>query len=156
MGEFECKLCKKKFQSDEGLAQHTNAKHGESNKEKGKKDKKKLKNYLVLVLLLIAIGIFSYTIYLRNKGPGQYDDLAKCLTEKGAIIYGNDFCQFTARQLNSFGKSERYLKYVKCAANQQLCDSKDIRITPTWEISGKMYSGIQSFEKLAELTGCKL
>ena len=109
-----------------------------------------------MVVLLIAIGIFSYTIYLRSQRPGQYDNFAKCLSEKGAVIYGNDFCQFTASQLNSFGRSEKYLKYVKCADNKELCDSKGVKITPTWEISGQMYSGAQSFEKLAELTKCKL
>ena len=96
------------------------------------------------------------TFYVRSQKPGQYDEFAKCLTEKGAVIYGNDFCQYTAKELNWFGNSEKYLNYVKCVNNKELCDSKGVKITPTWEIEGKTYEGVQGIEKLAELSGCKI
>jgi len=153
MKKVECKICNQKFESDESLRQHTDSKH-QNNKEG--RFTKKIKSYLIVFLLLVAIGVFSYTFYLRSHIPGQYDEFAKCITEKDVVIYGNDFCQYTNKQLNFFGKSRKYLNYIKCAENKELCDSKSIKITPTWEIAGKMYEQVQSFERLSDLTGCKI
>lgn len=154
MRDLKCKICNQKFGSEESLRQHTDSKHP-YNKE-NRFNTKKIKLYTVVLLLLVAITIFSYTFYLRSKMPGQYDKFAECITEKGAIIYGNDFCSYTNKQLNFFGKSKKYLNYIKCAENKELCDSKFIKITPTWEINGKMYTQVQSFERLSELTDCKI
>ena len=90
------------------------------------------------------------------KKPGSYDSFAKCLSEKGAVIYGNDFCQYTNKQLNYFGNSKKYLNYVKCIDNKELGDSKAIKVTPTWEINGQMYEQVQTFEKLSAVSGCEL
>ena len=152
MKDLECRICSQKFESEESLKQHNDAKHS-GNKEK---DAKKIKSYAIMLLFIAAISIFSYTFYLRSQTPGQYDEFAKCITEKEAIVYGNDFCSYTNKQLNFFGKSKKYLDYVKCAENKELCDSKGVKLTPTWEIDGKMYSQVQSFERLSELTGCEI
>ena len=53
-----------------------------------------------------------------------------------------------------FGNSGKYLDYVKCADNERLCNEKGVKITPTWEINGKMYEQVQSFDTLASLSGC--
>lgn len=151
MEEFECKICNKKFNAEESLSQHTNASH---KPEEKKTNKKKIKKYSLIIGLLIATIIFGYTFYIRGQSPGEYDNFAKCLTEKQAIIYGNDYCQYTAKQLNMFGNSGKYLNYVKCADNEGLCNEKNVKITPTWEINNESYSGIQSFEELSQLTGC--
>ena len=151
MKEFECNICRKKFSAAESLEQHKKASHGN---EKGAK--KSRKGYVLASLLILALLILSYTFYIRAQMPGRYDDFAKCLAEKGAVIYGNDACQYTARELNFFGNSMRYLNYVKCAENKGLCDAKGVKITPTWGIDGKTYEGVQSLQKLAELSGCKI
>ena len=154
MKDLECNICSQKFGSEESLRQHTDTKHPQD-KETGFKTKK-IKSYLIMLLLLVAIIIFSYTFYLRSQMPGQYDEFAKCMTEKGAVIYGNDFCSYTNKQMNFFEKSKKYLNYIKCAENKELCDAKGVKVTPTWEINGKMYAQVQSFERLSEITGCKI
>lgn len=153
MEGFECKFCSKRFEAEESLNQHINASHKSTEK---KTDKKKIKKYFIIIGLMLAITIFGYTFYIRAQRPGQYDELASCLTEKGAIIYGNDFCQYTTQQLNYFGKSKKYLNYIKCADNENLCNEKNIKITPTWEINGKMYEQVQTFETLSDLSDCEL
>ena len=150
MAEYECKTCSKKFETQESLVQHINAKHPIFNKPK------KFKKYFIISALVLTIIIFSSAFYIKAQKPGQFDDFAKCLTEKGAIMYGNDFCMYTTNQRNMFGKSEKYLNYIKCINNEQLCDAKGVAKTPTWEINNQTYSGEQSFEKLSTLTGCKL
>ena len=151
MAEFTCSVCSKKFSSNESLSQHYQSKHSGAPQKRTN-----LKKYFILAGLILAIGIIAMTFYVRSQKPGQYDEFAKCLTEKGAVIYGNDFCQYTAKELNWFGNSEKYLNYVKCVNNKELCDSKGVKITPTWEIEGKTYEGVQGIEKLAELSGCKI
>ena|SRR3989338_4799052 len=159
--EFECNICNKKFSLQESLNQHNQAKHQASatfrtSTSAGSIKKKSVKKYIMFSILLLAVIIVSYTFYVRSQRTGSYDEFAKCLTATGAVVYGNDFCQYTGKQLNWFGKSEQYLSYVKCAESEELCDNKGVKTTPTWEINGSMYEGVQSFEKLAEVSGCKI
>lgn len=149
MTEVKCTICDKKFSSEESLSQHSRAVHTNVKK-------KSMKKYVFIAVLLISLILFLYTAYARSQRPGKYDYFAKCLTEKGAIIYGNDFCSYTAKQLNFFGKSKEYLNYVKCIDNEALCNSKGVKLTPTWEINNKMYEQVQTFERLAELSGCEI
>lgn len=148
----ECKICNRNFDSAEALNQHNQAKHQQS--QGGKKIN--FRKYFI-ILLTIFILIFSIaSVYSYMKRSGSYDSFAKCLTEKDVIVYGNDYCQYTIKQLNFFGNSKKYLNYVKCIDNKELCDSKDVKITPTWEINGKMYEQVQTFESLTAITGCKI
>ena len=147
----KCDLCNRDFDSDESLKQHSLAKH--ANKEPKKINFKK---YFVFTAIILAIIFLSLSVNSYMKRPGQYNDFAKCLTEKGAVIYGNDFCSYTAQQLNFFGKSKEYLNYVKCINNEELCNNRGISVTPTWEINGESYSGVQTFKRLSAITGCNL
>ncbi len=152
--EYKCEICNKNFASKESLEQHDFMKH-----PKTEKKPVSFKKYFIWLMIgiIIILTVLSVNSYLKNsQGPGKYNEFAKCLTEKGAVIYGNDFCQYTTKQLNFFGKSKKYLNYVKCIENEALCDEKGVKITPTWEINGKTYPQIQTFEALAGYSGCTL
>jgi len=111
--------------------------------EKGKKSKKKIKIMVITAVILLILG--SWIVY-SSLSPGKYDGFAKCLTEKGAVMYGEDWCQYTNAQKGMFGKSFKYIDYqVK----------EDLRKRPTWVIGGESYETVQSFERLSALTGCK-
>ena len=98
--------------------------------------------------MILATAVYS--IYSMNK-PGQYDNFAKCLTEKGAVVYGAiDWCKYTQGQKAMFGNSWKYLNY------QDFSKLPGIKKTPTWVINGKWLENVQSFDKLAAVTGCKL
>ncbi len=153
MKEFECKSCKKKFNGNGSLEQHVKDKHEAKTEEKKPVN---IKKYLLLGIFLVVIILLFATFYIKSLKPGKYDDFAKCLTEKGAVMYGNDFCSYTTQQRNGFGKSQKYLNYVKCIDNEELCNSKGVKITPTWEINNVTYEGVQGFEKLSTLTGCEV
>lgn len=150
---FECNKCDKSFVSEESLTQHNLAKHSGDIGESGKINFRK---YIIIFMVGLIVVFSTMMGYSYLQRPGEYDDFAKCLTEKGAVVYGNDFCTYTGKQLNFFGPSEGYLNYIKCAENQDLCDSKGVTITPTWEIDGKMYEQVQTFETLSRLTGCEI
>lgn len=92
---------------------------------------------LLIVISLIGYGLFS---------PGKYDGFAKCLNEKGAVMYGEDWCKYTNAQKAMFGKSFKYVNY-------QI--DQTLKTRPTWIIDGKKYETVQSFKRLSELTGCQ-
>ena len=99
---------------------------------------------------VIILAAIVYSIYSFNQ-PGQYDNFAKCLSEKGAVMYGAlDWCKFTQAQKAMFGKSFKYLNY------HEYTELPGIKKTPTWIINGAWQENVQSFDKLASLTGCKL
>ncbi|MEK6872455.1 MAG: hypothetical protein AABW90_00400 [Nanoarchaeota archaeon] len=150
--EHECQICNRGFDSKEALNQHNQAKHLQPVQVK----KINIRKYIIISLILLIIIFFGGTIYSQTKKPGSYDEFAQCLTEKGVKVYGNDFCQYTTKQFNYFGKSKQYLNYIKCSENKELCDSKDITTTPTWEINNELYSQVQTFERLEAITGCKI
>ena len=149
--EFKCNPCNRDFNLEDSLNQHNLAKHTNNKKEKVNSRK-----YFIFGLIGLIIILSSFTVYSYMNKPGGYDDFANCLSDIGVVVYGNDFCRFTNEQLNFFGKSKENLNYIKCFDNKKLCNEKGIEITPTWEINGKMYEQVQDFEKLSQISGCKL
>ncbi len=153
--EFRCEACKRNFETKDSLNQHNLAKHSEKGEVEQKK-KINFKKYFIWGSIILIVVLIALSINAQSKKPGKYDDFAKCLTEKGAVIYGNDYCQYTNKQLGFFRKSQKYLNYVKCIDNKELCDSKGVEVTPTWEINGKTYPQVQTFEALAAYSGCEI
>ena len=151
--EYECDICNKKFSNPNSLEQHKSMAHKDNSEGKNKTNFKK---YFIIMGLILIAGLLSATIYLKSSKSGKADSFAQCLTEKNVIVYGNDYCTYTNQNLNFFGKSKKYLNYIKCVENEELCNEKNVEITPTWEINGEVYSGVQNFKKLSELSGCEL
>lgn len=110
---------------------------------------KKTKIYFLIFLVIIA-GI-SYYFYWSSQQPGQFDDFAKCLTEKGAVMYGAiEWCKYTKEQVAMFGNSFKYINY------KDYKEIEGIKLTPTWVVNNERYERVQSFEKLSALTGCTI
>lgn len=87
---------------------------------------------------------------------GSFDQLAQCMTDKGAIMYGADTCPHCQAQKKAFKGSFDLITYVECRKNPTECEEAGITGYPTWSIDGKQYSGRQSLSELAELSGCSL
>lgn len=85
--------------------------------------------------------------------------LAKHLQAIGAVMYGSDLCHWCQVQRELFGDAIEYIEEVYCSGppevnpQPRVCWEKDIRVTPTWEINGRFYTGARSLEELAELSG---
>jgi uncharacterized membrane protein len=95
-----------------------------------------------------------------TSGPAQLA-LARHLGEVGAKEYGAYWCPHCHDQKMLFGKEAAALiDYVECDPRGQnsraeICQAAGANIKgfPTWEIKGQFYSGTQSLEKLADLSG---
>ena len=99
-----------------------------------------------LAIVLILAGV-SFSLYQSNK-PGQFDNFAKCLADKDAVMFGASFCKYTTTQKGMFGNSMKFIDY------KDFTEDSNIKITPTWLISGKYYENAQSFDRLSAITGC--
>ena len=118
---------------------------------------------LLIVIALIVIGIVAWSAsgyFVMDDSNGSdltdLDKFAKCLTDKGATLYVSAYCGHCKNQKEMFGDSFEHVNSVECTENQELCQEKGIIGVPTWVINGLPYSGVQSFERLSELTGCSL
>lgn len=107
---------------------------------------------LIAVLILAIVLIFSG----KSKEPGQYDEFAQCLNNAGLKMYGTEWCPHCKNQKSLFGKSFQYVDYIDCDRNKDNCLIQGIQGYPTWKLNGQSYTGEQSLENLAQITGCTL
>ncbi|MGC1247915.1 MAG: vitamin K epoxide reductase family protein [Spirulinaceae cyanobacterium] len=95
-----------------------------------------------------------------KSGPSEIE-LAKHLTEVGAVKYGAFWCPHCYEQKQLFGaEAFKSIKYVECAEGgknpqPQKCSAVGLKSFPTWEIDGEIYPGVQSLDELAEISGYK-
>lgn len=124
--------------------------------------KKKKKNQLIWAAIVVAIIAFVSFLTIQDNAPGELDDFARCIEEKGATFYGAFWCPHCADQKAAFGNSERLLPYVECSTPDQngvtiACQQAGINSYPTWEFAdGSRETGELSLSFLAEKTGCEL
>lgn len=112
---------------------------------------------IVAFILLVAGGI----IYFRSTGLNTQntasEEVAKYIGEH-SVVYTQVGCSHCIEQENLFGDNWKYINSVDCVLspeNTQICINAGITVTPTWIINGEKYTGVQSIEKLKELTGYK-
>lgn len=110
------------------------------------------------IALIVVFGI-AYAIFvsLAPDAPGEYDDVARCLTQKGVTMYGTDWCPHCQEQKRAFGTSFRYINYINCDLNAAACELAGVEGYPTWVFpTGSPLSGEQEVAFLAERAECTL
>ena len=107
-----------------------------------------------IIIILVAITIFSLFAF---NNQGNYDEFAKCLTEKGISMGGTEGCSHCKNQKEMFGSSFQFIDYHDCDSDQAWCIEKGIEGYPTWILSdGSKHPGEQQLSTLAELSGCEI
>jgi len=119
-----------------------------------------------IMLIITACQSLGNPSQSREIPPEQLEEFAKCVTEKGWVMYSSFTCPACRTQLSLFGKAHVHLKIIECnphAPNTQveLCLKQKIRYTPTWVGEGngtqvKRLKGYKELEDLASITGCPL
>ncbi len=121
----------------------------------------KIKIRYVILTAAVLVVILGFSIY-TSPADGRYDEFTKCLSDKDIKMYGAFWCPHCQEQKRLFGSSQKYLNYVECSTpdgngQTDICKNNQITSYPTWEMQdGTRLSGSQSFEKLSEISGCKL
>lgn len=135
------RIDKQREQSRKAIEEHKQREELFQQEHKKRASKKRVILFASIGVVVLIIAGIAFAVLT----PGKYDNFAKCLTEKGAVMQGEDWCQYTNAQKGMFGKSFKYINYhVKTGLNKR----------PTWIINGQTYETVQSFERLAALTGC--
>jgi hypothetical protein len=94
------------------------------------------------------------------KTPGKYAETAKCLAQKGVIMYGAYWCPHCANQKASFGDDFQFVHYQECddkgaGGNHKACLEAGVTSYPTWYFPGQgNLVGEQSVADLAKLANC--
>ncbi len=119
------------------------------------------------VIGLLILGTIA-TVIVRGSGagtatgPGEYDEFATCLKDKGAVFYGAFWCPHCQAEKKLFGSSAKLLPYVECSTADgsgqlQVCIDKDIKSYPTWEFADmSRLTGEIPLQQLADKTSCAL
>ena len=104
-------------------------------------------------ILIVAV------VWYFSAKPGENDDFAKCLTEKGVKMYGAYWCPHCQREKAAFGDSFNYVPYVECTEEPGTtqCTAAGITGYPTWiTADGRRFEGEQGIVRLSEASSCPL
>ncbi|MCT7948216.1 vitamin K epoxide reductase family protein [Ancylothrix sp. C2] len=135
---------------------------------------------VAMVTIIAALGVYANannvispnTANAPNAAPGKGEApavttvsgeseiaLARHLTQVGAKEYGAFWCPHCYDQKQLFGKeASALLDYVECdqegkKSRTKMCVDAGIKGYPSWEIKGQILQGVQSLEKLADISG---
>ncbi|HLC36714.1 MAG TPA: hypothetical protein VJK05_03870 [archaeon] len=122
------------------------------------------KNILIgsAAIIVVLVAVLAFNVFGGKTAPGQYNEFAECLTEKGAKMYGAFWCPHCADQKESFGESWSKVNYIECSSpdgKSQLpsCAEANIKGYPTWEFAdGSRMEGFIPLQDLSQKTGCAL
>ncbi len=112
--------------------------------------KKETKVYLSLAIIVIAIILGIY--WVKGNGNGS-EALVQCIADNSQLIV-KEGCPVCAAQEKIFEGYMGKFDLIDCSIESQKCIDLGITHVPTWIINGEKYEGVQSIEKLKELTGC--
>lgn len=114
---------------------------------------------ILIFLIIVAGGVwfgFVKTPESKTISNPKIDAFAKCLTQKGVVMYGAYWCPHCQRQKKLFGGSFQYINYVECTKDVKKCQEKKIEGYPTWIFkNGERIAREATFLELAENTSCK-
>lgn len=115
------------------------------------------KTYIGLIVLVFAGLLVWLFITNQPKVSPKLDEFAKCLSQKGAIMYGAYWCPHCQNQKKLFSDSFEYINYVECTTDPKKCEDKKIAGYPTWDFAdGSRIEGEMSLQTLAEKTSCQI
>ena len=108
-----------------------------------------------IVIFIIVISVFAFS--RLNGSSNQYDEVAKCLTKEGFVMYGADWCHNCLQQKKDFGDSFKYINYVECTQQPDKCQEDGIEGYPTWTLpDGTKLIGYQKIDALLSRSQCVL
>lgn len=119
--------------------------------------------FILVVAVLLAFG----KMYFIDSNSANFDDetkhkeaslsrenFAKCLNEKGLIMYGIDTCEYCQAQKKMFGSAFGKINYINCDFDKEKCKAAEITGYPMWTNGENKITGLQKFANLSALTGC--
>ncbi len=119
----------------------------------------KKKSALATVLVVVGVIAIAAALIISkslNSGTGVSASVAQCIGSHSQV-YVQLGCSHCTEQENLFGDNWQYVNATDCYYNPSACNAitqNGYYSTPTWIINNKTYPGVQSVDKLKQLTGC--
>ncbi len=109
-------------------------------------------------LVIVLIFVFLFLIFLsRDETKADLNNFARCLADKGVIMYGAEWCSHCQAQKQLFGQSFKRVNYVECPQDPKRCLEAGIDAYPTWIMAdGQRLVGEQKLEDLSRISGCSI
>jgi len=119
----------------------------------------------VLAILIVLVGTYgAYRLFTRGEeAPPKFAtaELAQCITDSGAKLYGTFWCPHCTEQKKMFGDAIELIDYTECTVDGKRdsmnpdCTEANITSLPTWIFGdGTRMSGAVELDELANRTGC--
>jgi hypothetical protein len=114
-----------------------------------------MNNKIITVAFVLGVLLLAGGILILKNNPTSTDVSEKVARWIGehSVVYVQAGCIHCKEQEDLFGDNVKYLTMVDCIPDRAICIEKGISGTPTWIINNVKYPGVQSVEKLKELTG---
>jgi|SRR5919199_3973265 thiol-disulfide isomerase/thioredoxin len=116
---------------------------------------------VVSVTLLALTTACSQSEQSHDTSTASKVALASHLKQIGAKFYGTFWCPYCKQQKEMFSQQAfSQINYIECDpqgknAQTDLCEKANIESFPTWEIKGRLYKGLKSWDELADLSDYK-
>ncbi|VVB83147.1 Uncharacterised protein [uncultured archaeon] len=115
------------------------------------------KGFEKFITALVIIAVLIVAVFLLQNKPVSpvSAETVKCIGQN-SLLYTQTGCSHCKDQEDLFGNNLQYLTIIDCIqdGNLQKCVDAKIEATPTWIIKNQSYVGVQTIQKLKELTGC--
>ena len=126
--------------------------------------KSKIRSWMIWIVVCLVVASLALRVYPSfRSNPHEFDALAKCLTEKGVVMYGAYWCSHCQEQKKAFRDSFEFITYMECASPEDpqkmtaQCKAAGISGYPTWIFPGNVkLGGEQTLEKLSKVSECPL
>lgn len=131
-------------------------------REDGSKPKAGPRWIWIIAVVLLLGGVWGGYDYFSYRKVSTLDGFARCLSSKGAHMYGAWWCPHCADQKELFGYAFQYVNYTECSPEGQRtetpqCKQAGIKHFPTWRFAdGSSNEGVLQMTELSAKTGCKL
>ncbi|MFC1599670.1 hypothetical protein ACFL3T_01420 [Patescibacteria group bacterium] len=116
----------------------------------------------LISILVVGVFLFGFAGCEPEVEDPRLAEIAQCLTDSGAKMYGAVWCSHCNAQKKRFGKAWERINYIECDARTDKegaikCLEAEIEGFPTWEFAdGERLAGNQNPDVLAEKAGCEL
>lgn len=113
---------------------------------------------VVAIITVIIVGVWQFWFRsIPDRIPNELQEFAQCLTARGGVMYGADWCPHCQEEKAAFGAAFEIINYVECPTEPKRCLDAGIQSYPTWIFpESREFVGRQGLERLAEISGCLL
>lgn len=137
------------------MEEETNTQNNENEEEfkEEKGFKKSIPWATIFIILSIFVAAFLIIKYPIKSHPDLDCDIACCIGNK-SILVATKGCGACHKQIELLGDNKGDFNIIYCDESSQFCLDNQIMAVPTWIINEERIVGVQSIDKLKELTNC--